>query len=139
MPFLRRKLSHDDCPTKATVCARARAWFQSCDPIFQPPIIVTLEQTQFGGETIVKWKWVAKSQSLVRKFSFQTFVFISQCLSLKTSLVFGKAHAVMEPKRRAELQIYKLRLYDLLLKFFWNVSKENRKCFRLKHSFERVS
>ena len=136
MPFSWRKLSHDDCPSKATVCVRAVVLVMS---IFQPPIMVTLEQKQFGGETIVKWKWVVKSQSLVRKFSFQTFEFISQCLSLKTSLVFGKARAVMEPKRHAELQIYELRLCDLLLKFFLNVSKENRKCFRLKHSFERVS
>ena len=46
---------------------------------------------------------------------------------------------MMELKRRAELQIHELRLEDLLLEFSWKVSEKNRKCFRLKHSFEKVS
>ena len=65
MPFSRRKLSHDDWPTKATVCARARA------RAFSHVTAATdrddpRANTIVGEETIVKWKWAVKSQSLMK-------------------------------------------------------------------------
>ena len=63
MPFSQQKLSHDDWPTKATVCVRARAFSHvtAATDRGDPPANIIV-----GEETIVKWKWAVKSQSLMK-------------------------------------------------------------------------